>query len=200
MEDTAASPDFDDALIASAFALIAEEGWDKLTVAAAARHANQPLDQARARFPTKLAILMRFGRQADQAAITGALTEGPVRDRLFDIIMRRIDALQAHRAGVLALFRDLPSNPLTALALANASHTSMAWMLEAIAVPTNGFRGQLRIKGMLALWLHTVRAWQTDESEDLSHTMAALDVGLTRAGQAENSIADLMGEDRNDPV
>jgi ubiquinone biosynthesis protein COQ9 len=200
MEDTPAAPDFEPALIASAFALIAEEGWGRLTVAQAARRANLPLDQARRRFASKLCIVMRFGRLADEAAVTGALTEGPVRDRLFDVIMRRIDALQSNRAGILALFRDLPHHPLTALALSHASYTSMGWMLDAVAVPTTGLRGRLRTKGMLALWLHTVRAWQSDESEDLSATMAALDAGLTRAGQAEATMIDILGEGRNNPA
>jgi AcrR family transcriptional regulator len=194
MQDTA--PDLDDALIASAFTLIAEHGWSRLSVAEAARRADLPLSDMRARFPCKLTVLMRFGTRADQLAVTGALIDGPVRDRVFDIVMRRIDALQANRPGVLALLRDLPRDPLTALALAHASMRSMAWMLEAIALSTSGLRGDLRTKGMLALWLATLHAWRRDESEDLSATMAALDEALNRAEQAEATMREMLGADR----
>ena len=69
--------------------------------------------------------------------------------------MRRIDTLQAHRAGVLALLRALPADPPTALLLALATRRSMRWMLEAAGIPTRGIRGELRVKGLLAVWLWT---------------------------------------------
>jgi hypothetical protein len=127
---------------------------------------------------------MRFGVLADQAALGETAPEGPVRDRLFDMIMRRIDVLQAHRAGMIALLRYLPSDPPAALLLAMLSRRSMEWLLAGAGVSTHGVRGALRVKGLLAVWLWTVRAWQRDESEDLGATMAALDTALQRAERA----------------
>ena len=60
----------------------------------------------------------------------------------------------------------------------------MRWMLEAAGIPTRGIRGELRVKGLVAVWLWTLRAWRADDSEDLSATMAALDAALRRAEQA----------------
>ena len=60
----------------------------------------------------------------------------------------------------------------------------MRWMLEAAGIPTRGVRGELRVKGLVAVWLWTIRAWRADDSEDLSATMAALDAALRRAEQA----------------
>jgi len=177
--------DFDKALITAAFARAAEVGWCRLHVADAARDAGLPLDRARARFPGRNAVLMRFGRAADQAALAGATTEGTTRDRLFDLLMRRIDALQANREGMLALFRALPADPPLALLLGAASLRSMGWMLEAAGASATGPRGLLRAKGLLAVWLWTVRAWRADSSETLDHTMSALDHALNRAAQAE---------------
>ena len=176
--------EFDRALIASGFRLAAEQGWRSVSIAAAARAADLPLARARARFPGRAALLLRFGRLADQAALADATSEGPARDRLFDLLMRRIDALQGHRAGVLALLRALPGEPPTALLLALATRRSMRWMLEAADIPARGARGELRVKGLLAVWLWTLRAWRADETEDLSTTMAALDAALRRAESA----------------
>jgi AcrR family transcriptional regulator len=177
MDDAA----FDNALIAAAFQMVAERGWARLSVHAAARAAGLPLARARERFPNRAAILLRLGRLADQAALAEAPADGTVRDKLFYLLMRRIDVLQAHRTGVLALLHDLPAQPATALLLAMANRRSMRWMLGAAEVSTSGISGELRVKGLLAVWLWTIRSWRTDESPDLSATMAALDTGLQRA-------------------
>jgi ubiquinone biosynthesis protein COQ9 len=178
--------EFDAALVASAFSLAAERDWSRVSVAQAARDAGLPLDRARQRFLGRCAVLLRFGSLADQAALSVATDVGSHRDRLFDMLMRRIDFLQRHRAGVLALLRALRADPATALALAAASLHSMGWMLEGAGISSRGLRGRLRRKGLLAVWLWTVRAWQRDESEDLASTMAALDQALSRAGEAES--------------
>ena len=180
---------FDHALISAAFGQIAERGWHRFEIVAAARAAGLPLDRARARFPCRASFLLRFGRMADAAALAGAGEEGPVRDRLFDMLMRRIDVFQAHRAGLLALLRALPTDPPTALMLAAASESSMGWMIAAAGVGSRGPRGRLRRKGLLAVWLWTLRAWRRDDSEDLAATMAALDQGLARAERAAGWIA-----------
>ncbi len=182
---------FDRALVAAAFELAGERGWSRVSVAAAARHGGLKLAEARARFPSRNAILFQFGRIADVDALAGtgeASAAGSERDRLFDVVMRRIDVLQTHRAGVLALFRALPADPFLALRLADATRRSMAWLLEAAGIEATGLRGVLRSEGMVAVWLWTVRAWQRDDSEELSATMAALDQALNRAEQAEASM------------
>lgn len=43
-------------------------------------------------------------------------------------------------------------------------------------------KGAIRLKGLLAIYLAGLRAFATDESEDLSKTMAEID---KRLGQAE---------------
>lgn len=177
---------FEQDLVKAAFDLAAEQGWRRVTVGAAARHGGLDLDRARRAFACTGMILARFGRLADVHALHGAMTTGPVRDRLFDLIMRRIDFLQQHRDGVIALMRQVPADPVLALYLARANLAAMGWMLEGAGVSSSGLRGALRKRGLLAVWAWTLRAWLRDESEDLSHTMAALDHALIRAEQAAN--------------
>jgi ubiquinone biosynthesis protein COQ9 len=180
-EHTLADETFDRMLVTAAFSLAGIKGWRSLSIVEAAREAGLPLDRARERFPSRAAVLMRFGRLADQAALLEAPSDGTVRDRLFDLVMRRIDFHQVHRSGVLAVFQALPAEPQTAVLLKCACRRSMAWMLDAAGVPTGGISGRLRILGMLAVWLWTMRAWQSDEGVDLAATMSALDKALSRA-------------------
>lgn len=173
--------EFDASLVAAAFTLGAREGWRKVSAAAAAREAGLDLARARSRFAGRAAILKRFGALADAHALGGVLSEGSVKDKLFDLLLRRFDFLQTHRAGVLALMRYAPLEPGLTAWLGCETLRSMGWMLEASGVSARGIRGEMRKRGLAAVWGWGVRAWLSDESEDLSATMAAVDVALTRA-------------------
>jgi ubiquinone biosynthesis protein COQ9 len=170
--------EFDRAMIRATFEQIAQKGWARLSVAAAARAAGLPLDRARLRFPGRGALLLKFGRMADAAALAEAPAEGTARDRLFAMLMRRLDVLQEHRGGVLALLAAIPADPPLTLVLAGANLRSMAWLLEAAGISTAGPGGALKVDGLLGIWLWTLRTWRHDTSDDLSATMAALDQAL----------------------
>jgi ubiquinone biosynthesis protein COQ9 len=172
---------FDTALVNAAFALGAEKGWRHVSAAAAARYAGLDLAQARHAFPNAGAILKTFGRMADAAALEHVLGDGSVRDKLFDILLRRFDFLQARRAGALALIKALPACPPLAVALLELNITSMGWLLEGAGVDATGLRGAARKRGLLLVWAYGLQAWARDESEDLSATMAAVDKALARA-------------------
>jgi hypothetical protein len=185
--------EFDASLVTAAFSLAETEGWRKLSAAAAARYAGLDLARTRARFSGRAAILKRFGALADaharagapaEAALdAGALQADSVKDRLFDILLRRFDFLQMHRAGVIALFRSVPLEPALGAWLAAETLRSMGWMLEGAGVSSGGMRGEIRKRGLAAVWAWGIRAWLRDESEDLSATMAAIDTALLRAEQ-----------------
>jgi ubiquinone biosynthesis protein COQ9 len=181
MVDTMDDQAFDASLISAAFALAGETGWKRLRVAEAARRAGLPLDRARLRCPGGIAVLVKFGRLADAAALRGAPADGPERDRLFDILMRRYEFLEAHRAGVEALMRRLPADPPLALLLHRLTLRSMRWMLEGAGISAAGLDGCLRAQGLEGVWLLGLRAWRDDASEDLASTMSALDKALARA-------------------
>lgn len=179
MDDT----QFDSALVAAAFNQASLTGWRTLSIVDAALSAGLPLDRARARFPGPGAVLTRFGLMADQAALSEPAMEATPRERLFDLLMRRFDVLQAHRDGMVELLRILPTAPVLSLALGTATLRSMGWMLDAAGIQATGLRGFLRTEGLLGVWLYTLRAWNTDTSPDLTGTMAALDKALDQAAR-----------------
>ena len=188
---TEAPDPIDVRLVSGLWQVVAERGWDGLSMAGVAAACRVPAAVLRARCPTPLHLLRLHGQVADQQVLAGTVPGqgGPARDRVFDVLMRRIDAMQPHRPGLLRLFEDLPRDPLVALALLAALPRSMAWMLEAAEVPAApGPLGLLRLRGLTAVWLATVRAWTRDGSPDLGATMAALDRALDRAGQVARTL------------
>lgn len=180
--------EFDKAVVAAVFGQAGLVGWRETSLVGAAQEAGLDLVRLRIRFPGKTAVLLRFGVLADQAALAALQQAGTPRERLFDLVMARFDALQAQRAGVLALMQALRTDPGGALMLWGATLRSMRWLLEAAGIPAEGLVGVLRVQGMGAVWAYTLRAWETDESADMSSTMAALDRALDKAVQAEGML------------
>jgi hypothetical protein len=102
------------------------------------------------------------------------------RDRLFDLLMRRFDALQSHRTAVAALRRDLSADPVALLAAGAALLRSMRLMLDAAGIACYGIGGAVAVKLTAAAYLAAAHTWARDETADLAPTMAALDRRLRR--------------------
>ena len=177
-------------LVAGLWRVVARHGWDGLTMRRVSAASGVSLAELRRRCPTPSVLLALHGRVVDEQVLEGTVpdTGDTPRERLFDVLMRRIDALQPHRRGILRLLDEALTDPFLALALASGLPGSMAWMLEAAQIGTNGFSGALRANGLAGVWLYTARAWARDTTEDLGPTMAALDRALDRAEQAARTI------------
>jgi len=176
--------DAEGAAIAAALRLAAEKGWSRVSLAEVAEASGLKMSELYARFPSKQAILDGLGRRIDREvleAVDVEAPEGSARDRLFDVLMRRFDALDAHRDGLKAVLKATSCDPLALVCGAFGLRRSMAAMLEAAGLSASGVVGLLRIKGLSAVYLMALRAWLGDDSADKAHTMAVLDRALRRA-------------------
>lgn len=188
----AAAGDVESRIIDAAMQLIAGRGWRNVALGDIAGAANLSLAQLYAVFPSKLAVLDAFERRINERTLEGGVEAGEsVRDRLFDLIMRRLDALAPYREAVRALMRDLPFDPSIALCTGPRFLNAMRWMGEAAGISTGGLFGLLRVKGLAAVYLATLRAWVDDDTEDKARTMAALDRALKRAEMLIQSLPGL---------
>jgi AcrR family transcriptional regulator len=175
---TAPAPSDSDRIIDAALACIARQGWRRLSLADIAAEAGLPILGVYRLYSSKPAILCAFFRRVDEAVLAAPLDSEPderPRDRVFDLLMRRFDALTPYRAALEVLGRELPTDPLAALAAGAGLLRSMRWMLEAAGISGEGLGGVLAVKLTAAVYLATLRVWLRDESPDLAPTMAALD-------------------------
>lgn len=186
--------DIEAAAIEAAMDLYAERGYRSVRLTDIATHAACDIGDLRRCFDDKTAILARFLTDIDAAVLGDDPEFGEeesVRDRLFDLLMRRFDALKPYRAALISVRRDLRGDPPAILSLAPQGLRALGWYLEAAGESADGLSGTLRIKGLAAIWLHCLNVWFEDESEDLSKTMAQLDKSLARAERAATWLPNL---------
>ena len=167
-----------DRIIDATMALIASSGWRSVSLAAVAEETGLTVLQVYKVFPSRTAILCGFFRRIDEAALEAPVeseTGERPRDRVFDLLMRRFDALRPYRAPLMALRRDLPFDPLSALAAGSALLCSMRVTLETAGISCDGIGGVLAVKLVAAAYLFASQTWTRDESPDLAPTMAVLD-------------------------
>lgn len=162
-------------MLDAALALAAQRDWAGIGLAEIAQQAGLPLAEAYAACRSKLDLLAALNRRLDEAGLAAAPeAEGLPRERLFDLLMRRFDALQPHRPALRSILRGSVGDPAVLLA-APALLRSMAWMLEAAGIGAGGWRGALRVHVLAGVYLTVLRVFLGDESADLAATMAALD-------------------------
>lgn len=172
-------------LIGAALDLAADTGWAALDLPGVAEKADVPLDRVYQILPSKESVLGAFGRMTDRAMLADGIPrdEETVRGRLFEVLMRRFDSLQEHRAGVLAILDYLRAEPMEAAQRLCALDRSMAWALTLAGVSPDGLRGRLRRRTLSVAYLSVLRQWAKDDSPDLGQTMKALDKALDRLEQ-----------------
>jgi AcrR family transcriptional regulator len=165
--------------------LIAEKAFAAVALRDVAEAAGVGMADLYRVYPDKVSLVAAFMARLDTEVLAGTPTrndpEETARDRLFDVMMRRYDALRPHRAALGAIRRAGTRDPMLALAMGPALRRSMAAMLEAASVPSDGLGGALRQNGLLAIHYAVSRVFDRDDTADLSKTMAALDSRLKMA-------------------
>jgi len=170
-------------LLEAAFAEIAQSGLGGFSRAALARRAGVDLGEVYRTFPTRMSLLRRLGERLDAAMLEldlGELEEMSPRERLFELIMRRFDAMKPYRAGLLRLSRELLPEPRLLLRSALNLDRLVEWLLELADIPPRGCARLFLEPALAAAYLRSYRVWLRDESPDQAKTLAALDRELAR--------------------
>ena len=164
--------------------LLAEKPYADIGLGEISARAGLSLGDLREAYDGKVAILADFMRRIDRAVLDTAedpSTDETGRDRLFDLIMKRLDQMAPHRAAVGQLAESARRDPGLALCLNRIALDSARFMLAGAGISTGGMRGAARAQGFVMMMSGVVPIWLRDEDPDLSKTMAALDRALDRA-------------------
>jgi AcrR family transcriptional regulator len=180
---TTEAPSKRKAIVEALMDLASRRPWNDIGIKDIAQAANVSLAEFRDSFPSKGAVLGAFSRQIDHQVLEGTtddLAGEPARERVFDVMMRRFDALAPYKGALRRIFRDLQYDPLSLAALNQVSLNSQRFMLAAAGISTEGPLGTLKLQGAVLVYANTMRTWLDDDDAALAKTMARLDRELRR--------------------
>tara|TARA_B100000212_G_scaffold246099_1_gene187916 strand:- start:1716 stop:2306 length:591 start_codon:yes stop_codon:yes gene_type:complete len=184
--------------------LVSDVGWSDFTLAALAR--NQEIEELELEklFSDKVGLLQAFSEFIDEQILANLdpdiLDPGiSIRERLLEIMLVRFDVLAPYKDGVCELLKVTGKDPKMFVVAAKAIRISMRSSLEAAGVSTRGIRGNIKIKGLAAVFLLGMRTWSKEERNDITATTRILDDRLKWAESIAKSLGLVMensGQDR----
>lgn len=171
-------------LLAQAFALLAERGWRGFSVTELARRTDRTLAQVQELLPYRAALLVRLTRRLDAQMldIKAAELDGlSPRERVFELIMRRFDAMAPFKDGLRVLARQAPGDPgLIGVALCNLRRVTGS-LLDAAETGDPALVQAIGRKVLGSIYVRVFNVWLDDDTSDLARTLAELDKRLQQA-------------------
>ncbi|GGB78249.1 MULTISPECIES: hypothetical protein [Henriciella] len=167
--------------VRAALELAAGTDWSELTLAAIADKAELKLED----FHTvgdKDTIADAVEAYFDKAMSEGSFdADETPRTRLFDVIMMRFEAMEAHRPALLSLMKWRQTQPLRMIALLASRQASAEWAMVCSGLDKKGdLPKPLRSTAIAWAIAQAERAWRREDSADMSRTMAKLDGELRK--------------------
>ena len=183
-----------DKAVDALMSLLAEQPFERIGLAEIAGRAGLTLSQLRGDFGSKAAILAAHIKDIDRIVLAGTdadMADEPPRERLLDVLMRRIETLAPYKEALRSLVRSARRNPGLALALNGMAVRSQIWMLESAGIGAHGPKGALRAQGAALMFARVVSVWLDDDEPGLDRTMAALDRALSSGARWAGFLDDL---------
>jgi AcrR family transcriptional regulator len=175
--------DLREKIVDSLLGLASEKPWEEISLSDVADRADVRLSQFRDAFPSKGAILGAFSRRIDKQVLdaqTKDLADESAKDRLFDVLMRRFDALTPYKPALKNIDSWAMHDPASLPLLNQLSVNSLRFMLEAAGLNSEGPFGALKLQGLALSWTRVFHVWLADNTPDQAPTMAALDKEISR--------------------
>lgn len=183
-----------DKAIQALMTLLAENPWSEIGLSDIAEQAGLSLAELRDEFGSPLAILSSYIKDVDRAVLAGEdadMAEESPRERLFDVLMRRLETLTPHKEAIRTLLHSVRRNPPLAFALNGFAVRSQQWMLTAAGIKATGPKGMICAQGLALMFAQVLSVWVDDEDPGLARTMAVLDRGLSSGQRWSGFLDDL---------
>jgi ubiquinone biosynthesis protein COQ9 len=163
----------------AALKILETQGWSGLSLPAVAAAAGLKLaDFYPARGVER--VLAWIDQGLDRAATARVDPALSPRDRLFEAVMARFDAMEARRPAHRALEAGIEHDVDHQLQRGARRLRTAAWLLAACGINASGFSGAARAAAFAHALALAQEGWRADEDGGLAKTMAALDAGLRR--------------------
>ena len=132
---------------------------------------------------SKIDLLNNISRYIDNLLIDQmkSIEKSSNKDMLFEVLMARFDLLQKYRLSFISIYEGLKKSPQKFIKLLPSFLESMIISAELATFNVNGFKGTIRLKGLIIVYFATFFVWLEDNTASLEKTMMALDKNLNQA-------------------
>ena len=168
-------------LLVAAFEQISEAGWAGWSPMALAMSTGCDLAEIYETFPVPSSLVRRLDERLDRAMLSipaDELDGLSHRERLFELLMRRFDAMRPFQAGLGRLAREARAEPEIVLASLCNLDRMAGWLIEMAELPYSGLEARLARRALMLAYGSLFRVWIDDDTPDLPETMAELDKRL----------------------
>ncbi|MGE5369675.1 MAG: TetR/AcrR family transcriptional regulator [Chloroflexota bacterium] len=177
-------------VIDAAMKLAGRRDFGDVSLSDIAFEADISLADLRDLFPSKGAIVGGFSRRIDRQVMddfSAKNSHDPARDRLYEVLRKRLEALEPHRDALDSIARWAARDPLTAAALNRETVNSMRFMLEAADIDCDGPVGSVKLQGLAMAWGRVLDAWFLD---GFSFALETLDREIARGERYVEHVED----------
>ncbi len=170
-------------VVESFIELLKTQRIEEITYAAIADNAGVKIEVVRACCNGKLDLLGAFMREIDQKVLQERdpdLMEETARDRLFDVLMCRLDLMEPYKEAIRNLRKTVVKDPALAMHMHKLVTRSMKWMMVAAGIEEFGLRNVGMSNALAVGYERLVRVWLEDDAPGHPKVMVAVDEMLAR--------------------
>ena len=180
--------------VIAALELAGETGWPAVTLAAIAQRAGLELGEFHG-VADKTAIAHAVEHHFDAVMSRAQPDEqDTARERLFDVLMNRFEAMEPYRAGLVSLSQWRERHPAELARMLAERRTTARWALVSAGLDdSEGLPAGLKATNLAWVVASASRAWRKDAGPDFTRTMSTLDKQLRAAEEREGWVSRLIG-------
>jgi len=182
--------------IKKGFDLINDIGWDKFSIEKLSTIENIPVRDLKVFFKCKYSIVDKFSKMIDKNIESKLRLEdfkdSSKKDILFELIMMRFDEMEEFKGSLSKILDVSKKQPLLASIITKNVMNTMDFFLELSNSYSNYAFDVLKKNFLFLIYSITFKTWLSDNTEDLSKTMAELDKLLSTAENVQQKVSSFL--------
>ena len=186
------SPETEKNYLKKGFDLINDIGWDKFSIEKLSTKENIPVRDLKVFFKCKYSIVDKFSIMIDKNIESKLRLEdfkdSSKKDILFELIMMRFDEMEEFKSSLAKILDVSKNKPLLASIITRNVMNTMDFFLELSNSYSNYAFDVLKKNFLFLIYSITFKTWLSDNTEDLSKTMAELDKLLSTAENFQQKV------------
>ena len=182
--------------IKKGFDLINDIGWEEFSLEKLSTKEKIPINDLKVFFKCKNSIVDKFSRMIDKNIESKLriddFKDSSKKDILFELIMMRFDEMEDFKGSLVKILDVSKNKPLLISIITKNVMNTMDFFLELSNSYNNYAFDFLKKNFLFIIYSITFKTWLSDDTEDLSKTMAELDKLLSTAENFQQKVSSFL--------